>query len=224
MKDSEGKAILRRWPDTTQLFTWSGAKKVLKAHPPGALASLSTLGLKSSETHPDGAYVSLRKAGSPGSVFVADAFFIEVCNSLPNLGDKRSRYMPSHETRHLNLRKTWFSKHVRWGRSVNGNCIWELLGLENSPSSSIDAPIRALRVLYVLREKDFATVRNSVVPNGFEFFATDVWFRGTVPNWPSREPTVGWRTYQHKSSAFPPDSEHRAAASGFFNLDQFFVK
>lgn len=224
MKDSEGKAVLRCWPDTTILFGWRAENKVLKAHPPGALALLSTLGLESSRTQPDGAYVSLRNTTSSGFAFVADAFFIEVCNSLPNLGDKRSRYLPSHETRCLQLRRTWFSKRVRWGRSKDGKRIWEVLGLEKAPSASIVAPIRALRVLYVLPDKHFATIAESVVPNGFEFFATDSWFKGTVPNWPPKEPRGGWKIYPAMKSAFPPRSEHRAVAGGFFNLDQFFLK
>lgn len=222
MNDDEGKAILRRWPDTTSLFRWRGDRRVLKAHPPSPFAQLLTLGSTASSTYADGAYVNLQPPDDEGKSAIADVLFIEVCGSSQNLSDKRSRYLPTHESRALKLTKNWFEKRIRWsGGGVIP--IHDALGIA-SPDKDTYAPIRALRVLYVIEDNLFLELREGEIPRGYEFFASDSWFRSTVPNWPKDKPDGGWTTYEHTEPAFPTgDNAPRNQARRFFDLNQHFL-
>jgi hypothetical protein len=220
--DQEGKAILRRWPDTTALFRWKNDVKVLRAHPPSPLAQLSTFGVNSRKTYSDGAYVNLKLRDDSNAVTFVDVLFIEICGSLANLGDKRSRYLPTHETRGITFTREWFKKEIRWAGGAT-RPIWYYLGMSSIPEEDVHAPIRALRVLYTVTDQTFQQIQDGEVPRGHEFFATDQWLRSTVPAWPDEEPTVGWTAYDHPDSAFPRGSEVRAQARRFFDLHQHFL-
>jgi hypothetical protein len=224
VNDQEGKAILRRWPDTTSLFRWRGDRKVVKAHPPSPLAPLATLGVQSSKTYADGAYVNLQWTGSQRMYATADVLFIEVCGSLANLGDKRSRYLPRHEARCLTLQKKWFNKSIRWAGGTERQ-IFRAIGLSDCPNSDVYALVRALRVLYVLEDNHFGNLIEDEVPRGYEFFASDSWFRSTVPDWPESEPAVGWNNFNPNVAAFPPGPKSpRDMARKFFDLNQHFLR
>jgi hypothetical protein len=153
-----------------------------------------------------------------------DVLFIEVCGTLANFGDKRSRYLPTHETRGITFTRDWFKKEIRWSGGTT-KPIWSYLGLPSTPEEDIHAPIRALRVLYTLTDDDFKRVKDGEVPRGHEFFATDRWLRSTVPDWPEAEPKVGWKAYEHTHAAFPLDTGSlvRAQAQRFFDLNQHFL-
>jgi len=224
MKDREGKAIMRRWPDSTRLFRWRTERRFIKAHPPAPIALLGTLGMKSLTTHSDGAYVNLQipRAGSP--LFIADVFFIEICATSQNFSDKRSRYLASHETRSLRLNRQWFAKEIKWPGRGGVTNVWRALRLEKIPKEVVVAPIRGLRVLYVLPDKLYEGVKTSEISRGYEFFASDTWFRESVPRWPRREPRGGWYSYAHRDAALPPVTEHREHVRKFFDLDYFFAQ
>jgi hypothetical protein len=223
MNDREGKAILRRWPDTTALFRWREGRKLIKAHPPNPQAQYALFGGSGSKTFADGAYISVDEVNS-NRARIADVLFIEICASRQNFGDKRSRYAPSHEARSICLSANWFRKKIRWPGRGGQTSIFKALGLDSPPTDKVEMLVRALRVLYVLPDNDLDEVMRSEVPRGYEFFATDSWFRNTVPNWPKEEPEKRWGKYAHQESAFPPSSTHREQARRFFDLNQHFLK
>jgi hypothetical protein len=223
MRDGEGKALLRHWPDTTTLFKLPSGRRFLKAFPPGRLVTFVVFGTNSPVTEPDGAYFDIHPSSTPGLIPSVDVLFIEICGSgLANLRDKRSRYLPVHEARGIEFTKSWFAKSIKRPGAGGLWPAWKVMGLTSPPAHKLCALIRTVRVVYVVTDAMLAQLTMAEVPRGHEFFVSDSWFRKSVAAWPAAEPGGGWAGYKHKFPALT-NAVKKADATRFFDLNQHFL-
>lgn len=171
LSDAAAKKILLKWPQlTNRLFIppldsgyWlraapkgsQGAKILPKLHAPGSGDAFTT--------HPDGLYLFFCKRE------YADVISIEICGSIQNLHDKRSRYASTGSAIMLTCRRSWLREDV----SVQGGGLrprWKVLGLEEEPSDRLQVPVRFLRVLYSLPNAAYSKWRKNHVPAGHEYY------------------------------------------------------
>lgn len=183
LSDSEAKDILRKWPQvTSKLFvTPSGDGNWLRAAPKSdkvdgkdrilpKIHSLGSSGLLT--THPDGLYVVFSyDKGDDGIAETpyADVISIEVCGSLQNLGDKRSRYAGLGSSIVLRCRKGWLLQEITMQKGAR-RPRWRVLGLRSKPEGHAQIPIRFLRVLYALPNAEYSRLRDALVPAGHEYY------------------------------------------------------
>jgi len=169
LTDGQAKGILLKWPTRTKKL-WpppSGTGYWIQGQPksgtmPGPC--LSAPGATLFKTQPDGLWVHFQKQTS------CDVVVVEVCGSIQNLNDKRSRYIPSSHSLVLSCKKTWLeeeitvnkgSKSPRWKASVS-------LGL--LPNEDLSIPVRHLRVVYALPNEKYDEWCSQHTPTGYEFF------------------------------------------------------
>ena len=169
LKDSEAKRILLKWPMRTKRlwpvpgsegFWIRGQPKDTKAPGP----TISSPGAVLFKTQPDGLWAYF------GNTESCDVVAIEVCGSIQNLNDKRSRYMPASNSLVLNARLAWLTETIslqKGGKSPR----WKAVGsLKSKPKSDLVVPIRHLRVLYALPNKVYDDWCSNHTPTGFEYF------------------------------------------------------
>jgi hypothetical protein len=125
-------------------------------HPPGA---------QKFKTQPDGLWLYVR---APDFV---DAICVEVCGSIQNLNDKRSRYMPLGASILISIPKSWLVSLITVQHGAE-KPIWKAMGTwgDDSPSDSISLPIRHLRVLYALKDDHYDAWVKNITPAGHEYF------------------------------------------------------
>ena len=172
VNDSEGKAILRQWPGRTHLWPVAGGVGYWIRLRPGYRSPMPTLSAPGADLfaiQPDGlwAYLSVNRG-------FADVICIEVCGSLQNLNDKRSRYVPASHSVELRLPRSWLRQPVPVQNNQRGWPAWRASGtIDASPAEDLKLPVRFLRALYVLTPAHFAAWRTNHVPTGFEFYCDD---------------------------------------------------
>jgi len=118
-------------------------------------------------TQPDGLYLFL------GALEYADAVCIEVCSSIPNLNDKRSRYFPSSHSVLVDIPRRWLRQNFDL---QNGGVApaWRAAGaFKKEPKGPVLRPIRHLRVLYCLPNAHYDNWKANHPPTGYEFFCRD---------------------------------------------------
>lgn len=169
--DREAKDILLKWPTRTNTL-WStptGSGYWLQAQPKPASSAESTPtvrvpGAELFKTQPDGMWVFLND-----TVF-ADIVCVEVCLTVQNLNDKRSRYSAAvrslvlhcpHEWLHAEISLQKGGKEKRWRASRS---------IKLSPKQELMVPVRFARVLYALSNDLYATWTSHNVPGGHEYF------------------------------------------------------
>lgn len=165
LSDAEAKSLLRKWPETTIKLWEPPAPNIrwLRAQPKEPTGSapaprLGIVGAKRHRTHPDGMWVAC-VAGE-----YVDVVCVEVCCSIGNLSDKRSRYMALVSSLVLDISDDWLLESRPRGTR------WSILGLSAAPTANLFLPIRRLRVLYALRDDHYAEWRVEHQPIGHEFF------------------------------------------------------
>ena len=175
--DKQAKAILRDpnyWPVRTQ--HWGVAKDTeywIRCRPQDSEGDqrpypmLSLPGAKLFKTQPDGMWVYFRGADC------ADVLAIEVCGSMQNLNDKRARYLSTGTGLMLNVPAKWFLQSTTVaGRGQKPR--WEATGCFGSKQPAVDEdlsmPVRFLRTLFVIPDKEYAAWMKNHVPAGHEFF------------------------------------------------------
>ena len=171
MNDAQGKAILRKWSERTRIWPPpNGVGWWLRARPnqPHQIGpQLRAPGADLFKTQPDGLYLFL------GHSEYADAVCIEVCSSIANLNDKRSRYFPSSHSVLVDMPKAWLHKDVRLQNGGTAPA-WRASGAFSSqPTKTVVRPIRHLRVLYCLPPDKYADWKKNHPPTGYEFFCRD---------------------------------------------------
>lgn len=169
LKDAEAKAILLKWPSSTS-SVWpspQGDGRWIQAQPVAGKAKsprISSPGAKLFNTQPDGLYVYFNGESS------CDLVVIEVCGSIQNLNDKRSRYYPSSHSIVLNCSRNWLCEPVQvqgGGRKAR----WDVAkSVELEPKTDWALPVRHLRVLYSLPNELYSAWCPDHVPTGYEFF------------------------------------------------------
>lgn len=170
LSDAEAKAILLEWPTTTTKL-WpppGGAGTWVRAQPKDGRSAGPRIYAPGSElfsTQPDGLWVHF------DGITSCDIVAIEVCGSVQNLNDKRSRYMPSTHSLVLRVSRKWVDEVVPGGQGSSQSSRRELAAtLPELSTASVDVPIRVLRVLYALKNVDYKDWVPQHVPTGYEYF------------------------------------------------------
>lgn len=168
--DAAAKKLLVSWPTVTTAL-WAppgGTGKWIQAQPPDGLRSTPKIYAPGStlfSTQPDGMWLHFNGLVS------CDVMVIEVCGSTQNLGDKRSRYMPTTQSLVVRVPRHWADSPISAGQG--GQVRPRREHAQSLPSFSadhVDVPIRALRVLYALPNDIYATWTVQHSPAGHEYF------------------------------------------------------
>jgi hypothetical protein len=177
----EANTLFGTWPRRTKLWYPSrGHGYWLRARPKldnAACPLLKYPGTEDFTTEPDGLYVFLVPPD------FADVMCIEVCNNLQNLGDKRSRFMPSTQSILLRCRSPWLVEtiDVQHGAQLSR---WEACGtFDKHPASDIILPVRHLRVLYSLPAQQYQECLRAEIAAPYEFFCR----QDSLPTFNSQE-------------------------------------
>lgn len=116
-------------------------------------------------TMPDGMWLGF--GGTPAEPYV-DLIAIEACGSISNLLDKRSRFAPSTQS-------LMAVCPMRWLRGpkghAEGEARWQLTGILRAiPDGCLVVPVRDMRVVYALKQRQYDGFLTSQVPHAHEFF------------------------------------------------------
>ncbi|MFA7346504.1 MAG: hypothetical protein WCZ86_01970 [Desulfurivibrionaceae bacterium] len=170
LRDREAKDILLGWPTRTKKLWpppggkgyWIQGQPKKARNMPGPC--LSAPGAALFKTQPDGLWVHFQGQTS------CDVVVVEVCGTIQNLNDKRSRYVPSSHSLVLSCKKEWLDEKVsvnkggqfpRWKASAS---------FGKAPHLDLSVPVRHLRVLYALPNDNYHEWCAEHVPTGYEFF------------------------------------------------------
>ena len=146
----------------------------LRAQPADGKApgpTMASPGAKLFKTQPDGLWVHF---GGIEHIEYCDVAVIEVCGTVQNLNEKRSRYSPASHSLVLRCSVKWFAEEIavqRGGRRQR----WAAAGsIPRKPAGddAISIPIRHLRVLYALCNSLYDIWVPSHTPTGYEYFCT----------------------------------------------------
>lgn len=170
LSDALAKNILLGWPIATSKLwvTELRGTKWLRGQPVNSGTKgprLSSPGVKLFTTQPDGLYVLFNNTVS------CDVVAIEVCGTIQNLNDKRSRYIPASHSVVLNCTAAWLTERVPvQGRNAT-QPRWQIAGsFDNEPTEAIAVPVRHLRVMYALPNREYRRWCPDHTPAGYEFF------------------------------------------------------
>jgi hypothetical protein len=169
LSDAEAKAILKKWPNRTR-SVWpapNGHGYWICAQPrlgkaPGP--TLSAPGADLFKTQPDGLWIYAADRD------YCDIVAIEVCGTIQNLNDKRSRYFPSSHSLILTATKRWLDEEIsiqKGGRAPRWDAV-RTFGKE--PDADMKIPVRHLRVMYALPNDAYEAWAKQHSPTGYEFF------------------------------------------------------
>jgi hypothetical protein len=169
LKDSEAKAVLRGWPQRTKSL-WPTNRyggywlRALPKDGTSACPHLQSPGAKLFKTQPDGLFLFISEGA------FADAVSVEVCGTIPNLNDKRSRDMPSSHSVVVSCPQQWLREEIKVQK---GGLVkkWKACNsISNHPQGDLTIPIRYLRVLYAIPNAKFEEWCRNHTPTGFEYF------------------------------------------------------
>jgi hypothetical protein len=175
--DEAGKAILRDtsyWPTRTQQWgVASNSEYWIRCRPSDTagdkrpLPRLSLPGASLFTTQPDGMWVYFR------GFTCADVLAVEICGSMQNLNDKRSRYVSTGTGLMLVVPATWFGRPItlqHGAQEVCGDATGCFRGIKYPTSGDLRIPVRFLRALFVIPDAQFRHWQENHVPAGHEFF------------------------------------------------------
>jgi len=175
LSDKQAKDILLKWPKRTKSLWRPPNNKGywVQAQPTSGDRSpiLVLPGAKKYKSQPDGLWVYFHDFD-----FV-DLICIEVCNSIQNLNDKRTRYISTASTVLLKCPTTWFLGMVNLKKNhrENKKTRWEASCTISSVDPNIKEyklPIRTMRVLFALKDKDYPDWRDQNVPMAHEYICS----------------------------------------------------
>ncbi len=127
---------------------------------------LKLVGTDRLRTYPDGLWLAF--GGTPVEMYV-DIFAVEACGSITNLSDKRSRFAPSTHSMVAVCPLRWLLGHRSPGRPIPR---WRRIGMYDEPESplTVPVPVRDMRVMYALNQRQYRSFAASQVPNPHELF------------------------------------------------------
>lgn len=172
LSDNDAKQILLAWPTRTNRL-WpppNGKGFWLQGQPrvgdtPGP--KLSAPGATLFRTQPDGLWVYFQDQNS------CDVVVVEVCGTIQNLNDKRSRYIPASHSLVLTYSPNWMREEIK----IKGKGTlprWKAFGTRKRPlkdkTKDYVTAIRHLRVLYSLPNALYDSWCSEHVPTGYEFY------------------------------------------------------
>jgi len=175
--DKQAKAILRDsryWRVRTQHWgVASNSEYWIRCRPSDAdadkrpLPQLSLPGAELFKTQPDGMWAYFR-----GTTCV-DVLAIEICGSMQNLNDKRSRYVSTGTGLMLVVPATWFTRPIQLqhgGQKPRGEASGCLKKATLPTKGDVNIPVRFLRSLFVIPDAKYSKWMTNHVPAGHEFF------------------------------------------------------
>lgn len=177
MKDPKGKKILRSWPDCTRdIWPCPSDKHWLRTQPDSKKApKLKKRGAAKFSTLPDGMWILYSK--SKRSV---DVMAVEVCNSPGNLLEKLARYSYFHFVTDCSV--DWLKQKIAMPDNDKPQPRWKIMQLSEKPVDTLEIPVEALRVLYVLPDKLFDDWKAHGQPRAHEYYCRDVDFNLSNPD------------------------------------------
>ena len=157
-----------RWPSRTKLWPPPrGEGYWLRSQPRSGIArgpKLTSPGAELFSTQPDGLWVHFSNLTS------CDVVAIEVCGTVQNLNDKRSRYFPASHSIVLSCKKTWFLEQIKVQKGGKQERWRAARTIAEEPNADVSIPIRYLRVLYALPNELYHNWCSNHVPTGYELF------------------------------------------------------
>ena len=155
LSDAEAKLQLARWPERPRQGGWFGgehyAHNWVRAQPKlgdataPRLFRLTGSSTRSGRTQPDGMWIYLH--ADDDELFSAAVFVIEVCTSVGNLHNKRTRYRTGHAPLHVEIPEAWLRE--TGNRSKRSRAT--LLGLDSDPATwPSKVPVVMTKVLYAV--------------------------------------------------------------------------
>lgn len=175
--DAQAKAILRDrryWPARTQQWGvatnrefWIRSRPSDIVNDKRPLPRLSLPGAELFSTQPDGMWVYFR------GTTCADVLAVEVCGSMQNLNDKRSRYISTGTGLMLVVPAKWFGHSLglqHGGAKPNWEATGCIKGVQLPTKGVVNIPVRLLRSLFVIPDAQYASWMRNHVPAGHEFF------------------------------------------------------
>ena len=173
LSDADAKKILREsWPtQTNDLWPAPGGSGFwIKGQPRNHMGSGPTLSAPratSFRTQPDGMWVFFHDWRS------CDVVAVEVCGTVQNLNDKRSRYIPSSHGLTLSVDPEWLREEIAV-RGRGRKTRWKASGNLKSPGKGrrdhYSVAVRHLRVLYALPNDLYHRWCSQHAPAGYEYF------------------------------------------------------
>jgi len=167
LSDGEAKKVLLRWPGRTRVWPPPQGRGFWIRGQPGSGGKpgprISSPGATLFTTQPDGLWVHFN------SVISCDVVVVEVCGTIQNLNDKRSRYIPASHSLVLACSAAWFAEETtvqRGGRRPR----WKAAVSISKKPGNLELPIRHLRVLYAIRNALYHKWCREHTPTGYEFF------------------------------------------------------
>jgi hypothetical protein len=165
--DAEGKRVLMTWPERSKAL-WSVPNpeaRWLRARPKCGIGiatcpDLRSVGSSALKTVPDGLWLLATRE-------YADAMVVEICTSVQNLADKRSRYAPQLHALTVRMPQEWLLETFATSKN---RARWTAF-LDEKPVQDLHLPIRHLRSLLFLDDGTYQTVRAALTPAAHEFFA-----------------------------------------------------
>lgn len=169
LSDAEAKKVLLKWPTRTKLWPPPGGRGFwIQGQPKSGQSPgprISSPGAELFNTQPDGLWVHFESQSS------CDVVAVEVCGTVQNLNDKRSRYIPASHSLVLKCSFAWLTETIsvqhggqrpRWKAAAS---------LDTKPSADLSVPIRHLRVLYGIPNTLYDKWCRQHTPTGYEFFS-----------------------------------------------------
>ena len=132
---------------------------------PPAQPFLKFPGSNRMRTLPDGLWLNF--GGTPDEPY-ADIFAIEACGSLQNLLDKRSRFAPSTRSLVAVCPVSWLMAPVMPGDPTPR---WKATRvLRGEPVVPLVLPVRDIRVMYALKQRQYKGFAECQLPQPHEYF------------------------------------------------------
>lgn len=173
VSDRDAKDKLLEWPTiASKLWTVPSAAKAkwIQAQPKakGSRAkhpTINTPGAKLFATQPDGMWTFTDGGG------FADVICVEVCGTIQNLNDKRSRYAPFGPGLVVTFPVAWWKAEIaRPGKAGYTEPRWKAAGAFSAcPSADTSATVRHLRVLYAIPDAQYDKWQKNNVPAAYEY-------------------------------------------------------
>jgi hypothetical protein len=168
LSDSEAKQVLLKWRTRTKLWPPpEGRGFWIRGQPkdgnrPGP--RLSSPGARLFGTQPDGLWVHFKETTS------CDVVAVEVCGTIQNLNDKRSRYIPASHSLILTCTAAWLKEEIPVQKSGKRPRWQACASFKTEPSEDVSVPVRHLRVLYGIPNDLYQKWCREHTPTGYEFF------------------------------------------------------
>lgn len=177
LSDAQAKAIMRdskHWPTCTSKWGvqakghyWIRCQPSDTANSKSKLPYLRSPGANLFTTKPDGLWAYFN------GVCSVDAIVIEVCGTIQNLNDKRSRYGNACSSLVLTTPVSWLNGQVRrqkGGLMLRHEACGTFRGVQLPTSGEVDVAVRFLRVLFAIPDDEYANWMKNNVPGGHEYF------------------------------------------------------